>query len=263
MTNVAMQASADAGSRDGTQLIKRAAMILRLMTRRGAAGWRLSEITRISGLTHATCRRILRCLVEERLAHFDAATKRYRLGPLNYELGLASDFRLEFRDQLRPVMERVAVMSGDTVYLHIVSGIDTVCIERVDGTYPIRAVTLEVGGRRPLGFGAAGIALLAQMDDDEIAQIIKLLDREFVHNPRLTPDSVLQSLQAARRNGYGLMRDSTVLGVASIGIALSPPEGLPPIGVGLAMVAERMTSNRIRSLHRLLVDEFSSVNWRR
>ncbi|MBX3509552.1 MAG: helix-turn-helix domain-containing protein, partial [Hyphomonadaceae bacterium] len=80
-------------------------MLLRLMTRRGAQGWRLSEITKASNLPHPTTSRLLKCLVDEGLVVRDAATKRYRLGPLNYELGLASGVRHEFRDQVRPMVE--------------------------------------------------------------------------------------------------------------------------------------------------------------
>jgi DNA-binding IclR family transcriptional regulator len=253
--------AADAGRepRDGTQTIQRAVMVLRLMTRRGAGGWRPSEITRASGLTHPTCRRILKCLTDERLVVRDPVTNRYRLGPLNYELGLASGIRLEFRDQLRPALERVAAASGDTVYLHIRSGLETVCIDRVEGSFPIRAVTLEVGGRRPLGFGSAGLALLAAMDDREVSDVLDALDNEIAGSPRVTRESLLKSVAAARASGFGIIRDTTVLGVGAIGVVLPPKADRPTLGVGLAMVTERLSPARVRSLHRLLVDEFATV----
>lgn len=245
--------------REGTQTIQRAIMILRLLTRRGSEGWRLSEITRVSGLTHPTTRRILKCLADERLVDRHPKTGRYRLGPLNYELGLACDFRLEFRDRVRPALERIAQASGDTVYLHIRSGLETVCVDRVEGSYPIRAVTLEIGGRRPLGFGSAGLAMLATMKDEEVEEVLESLEREFAASPRVTRASLLKSIAAARSLGYGIIRDTTVMGVGAIGVAFPARDDLPAFGVGIAMVTERLTPTRVRALHRLLLDELSGA----
>jgi DNA-binding IclR family transcriptional regulator len=234
-------------------------MILRLMTRRGLTGWRLSEITKASNLTYPTTSRMLKCLMDERLVIRDPNTKRFRLGPLNYELGLASGVKLEFLDQLRPVMERIAMTSGDTVYLHICSGMETVCIDRIEGTSPIRAVTLEIGGRRPLGFGSAGLAMLAAMDDSEVHDVLGALEWEIAKNPRVTRESMLRSVSATRKAGFGVIRNTTVLGVGAIGIALAPKAGRPMLGIGLAMVMERLTPSRIPSLYRLLKEECSTL----
>ena len=244
---------------EGTQAIQRAVMILRLLTRRGTAGWRLSEITKASNLTHPTTSRMLKCLMDERLVIRDPVTRRYRLGPLNFELGLASGIKLEFRDQIKPALERIAHASGDTVYLHIQAGLETVCIDRIDGTSAIRAVTLEIGGRRPLGFGSAGLAMLAAMDDADVAQALCGLEREIANNPRVSRESLLKSVATTRRAGYGIIRDTTVLGISALGIALPAKDGRPALGVGLAMVGERLSPARIPFLHQLLKDQLSTV----
>ena len=45
--------------------------------------------------------------------------------------------------------------------LSLPSGIESLCIDVEEGTYPIRANYLRVGSRRPLGVGAGSLALLA------------------------------------------------------------------------------------------------------
>jgi DNA-binding IclR family transcriptional regulator len=259
VTNASESPLGDEAPRQGTQTIERAVMLLRLMTRRSGVGWRLSELTRVSGLTHPTCRRILKCLTDEGMVFRDPNTGRYRLGPLTYELGLASGIRLEFRDRMRPAMERVAAATGDTVYLHMRSGLETVCVDRVEGSFPIRALTLEVGGRRPLGFGSAGLALLAQLSDQEVNGLVQQLDREFAINPRVTRESLLKSVAAARVAGFGVIRDTTVLGVGAIGVALPRRDDRPDVGVGIAMVTDRLPLSRVKALHMLLVDEFEGL----
>lgn len=249
----------NAANRHGTQAIERAVLILRLMTRCGPAGWRLSELSRACGLNHATSRRILKCLVDERLVDRDCQTGRYRLGPLNFELGLACQQRLDFRDRIRPTLERIARQSGDTVYLHIRSGLETVCIDRVDGSFPIRAITLEIGGRRPLGFGSIGLAMLALLEEAEVTRIIDSLALEIANNPRITKDSLLHGIAAARIQGYGIIRDTTVLGVSAIGMALPPQDRIPMVGVGLAMVSDRLSPSRVKLLRRLIGGELDNI----
>ena len=48
----------------GTQAITRAVMLLKLLTRRGREGMLLSELTKVSGLSHPTARLILKCLID-------------------------------------------------------------------------------------------------------------------------------------------------------------------------------------------------------
>jgi len=227
-------------------------MILRLMTRRGAPGWRLSEITKASNLPHPTTSRLLKCLVEEGLVVRDAATKRYRLGPLNFELGLASGVKLEFRDHLRPALERIASESGDTVYLHQYSGLESVCIDRVDGLKPLRAAALDIGGRRPLGFSAAGIAMLAMMDEDRVQKVLTSLDREIANHPRVTRNGILRAVAAARGNHYAVSRDTTVLGVGAVGIVLPAKAGRPMLGLSISAPSERLSATRVHQLALIL-----------
>jgi DNA-binding IclR family transcriptional regulator len=244
----------DEAVRQGTQTVQRAIMILRLMTRRATPGWRLSEITKASNLPHPTTSRLLKCLVNEGLVVRDTATKRYRLGPLNFELGLASGVKLEFREHLRPSLERIAMESGDTVYLHQYSGIEVVCVDRVDGVKPLRPAALDIGGRRALGFSAAGVAMLATMDEDRVQKILKALDREISIHPRVTRNGVIRAVAAARINGYGVARDTTVLGVGAVGVVLPAKPGRPMLGLSIAATSERLSPARVRQLAEMLIE---------
>lgn len=243
---------ADDSARQGTQTVQRAVMILRLMTRRGAPGWRLSEITKASNLPHPTTSRLLKCLVDEGLVVRDPATKRYRLGPLNFELGLASGVKLEFRDELRPALERLAGETGDTVYLYQYSGLEAVCIERIDGLTPLRPAALEIGGRRPLGFSAAGVAMLATMDEHRVQSVVKSLEREIANHPRVTRNGIMRAVAFARTNGYAHTRDTTVLGLGAVGVVLPAKAGRPTLGLSLAAPSERLSASRMQHLASVL-----------
>src|SRR5258708_2731129 len=115
---------------EGTQAISRSVLALRLIARWGIEGCRLTDLTRASGVPHPTLRRILICLIDEGLVVQDTSSRRYRLGPLNYELGLAATQRNDFQRELKPRLERLARLSGDTVYLNVRSRAEQVCVDR-------------------------------------------------------------------------------------------------------------------------------------
>lgn len=248
----ASESAATEAVRQGTQTVQRAIMILRLMTRRGAPGWRLSEITKASNLPHPTTSRLLKCLVEEGLVVRDAATKRYRLGPLNFELGLASGVKLEFRDQLRPALESISLETGDAVYLHQLSGVEAVCIDRVEGVTQLRPAVLDIGGRRPLGFGAAGVAMMATMEEEQVQKVLKSLDREIANHPRVTRNGIVRLIAAARTQGYGIIRDVTVLGIGAVAVVLPTKPNRPMLAISVATPSERLSSTRTQYVAKLL-----------
>ena len=84
--------------------------------------------------------------------------------------GAAQQFSL--RNQFRTALERIASETGDTVFLLIRSGNDALCIDRVEGKFPIRTIMIDIGARRPLGIGAGSLALIAFLPDAQFEVIL-------------------------------------------------------------------------------------------
>ena len=156
----------------GKQSIERAACVMRVIASRNATGLRLVDISRHAKLERPTAHRILRCLIAEGMVRQDPETRHYFLGHLIFELGLAASSNFNLRDICHPSLVRLAEKTGDTVFLTIRSGYDTVCIDRKEGSFPIRTLTLDVGTRRPLGVGAGGLALLMSLPDQTVDEVI-------------------------------------------------------------------------------------------
>jgi DNA-binding IclR family transcriptional regulator len=251
----------------GTQAIGRATTILRLLARRGFEGMRLTQLTKASGLPHPTIRRILKCLITERLVLQNETTRRYRLGPLNYELGLATmrDSRIE--QAFRQVLLRLARQSGDTVYLMVRGGADIVCLDLAEGEFPIRSHTFNIGGRRPLGFGAAGLALLSELDDDEIERVLEINAKEIMNHGRITPESLRKGVARTRERGYAVTSDVYTPGIGSVGRVIQRGADRPIYAINITTVGdERFTPKRIDQLQLLLKTELASfptdmANW--
>lgn len=160
-------------SRAGTQVISRSALLLRLIANANHQGARLVDLTHHSGLERPTVRRILQGLVAEGLVRQQSDDHRYLLGHLAYELGLAAARGFDMTAIASPSLDRIARETGDTVYLVQRSGIDAVCIDRREGAFPVKVLTIDVGARRPLGAAAGGLALLARASSDECSAILQ------------------------------------------------------------------------------------------
>src|SRR5512140_674999 len=188
--------------RAGTQSIQRAAMLVRVIASRNRSGLRLSEVVQHAHLERSTARRILKCLVAEGLVTQDEESRRYFLGPLVFELGLAAAPRFNLVDICRPSLQRIAEKSGDTVFLTVRSGYDSVCLDRHEGSFPIKALMMEPGTRRPLGAGAGGLALLMLLPDEVVKEIVAANAVRFGTYNRLTLPSFMRMLGRARTLGY-------------------------------------------------------------
>lgn len=236
----------------GTQAIQRAALLLRLLARRVPQGSRLGMLAKVSGLPHPTVRRILKCLIEERLVLHDAETRYYRLGPLNFELGLASQHKLDFQNRLHPVIAGIANASGQTTYLYLRSGFEVVCIDRVEGSASNSVATLKVGGRRPLGFSAASLALFADLPDDEIERSLESARQEIESNPRISRESILRGIESARQRGFGMIRDTTILGIGAIGVKVPAIDDIGPLAISVAAINDYWTPARVQQVHEII-----------
>jgi len=246
-------------SESGTQAIRRAGAILRAIARFGPSGARLIDLSRTVGLARPTTHRIVSGLIAEMMVVQNSRTKRYQLGPLIFELGLATTQRSTLPDICRPALRRLAEETHDTVYLVVRSGFDIVCLDRAEGNYPIRAVTLDIGGRRPLGLGAGGVALLATYPDEEVGQII---DHHCGSGPSLegvTPDMLWNSVGEARREGCGRNQESMSPGIRGIGAAIPTDGDRMFAALSIACIAERMTKQRSGELCALLHREVAEL----
>jgi DNA-binding IclR family transcriptional regulator len=210
----------------GTQSIDRTITLMRLVATYCPGGARLKDLAEESGLPAPTARRILKRLIDHRLiAHSD--NSRYTLGTLVYELGLAANHVTAEASRYRPLIEDVGKATGDTIYLLLRSGLDCVCVDRIDGGVSAKPPMLRVGDRLPLGVGVGGMALLAALPEDEMQEVIAANQPVYKRFTRIVGSSFSDHLEAARRSGHIVRRSPVTPGVVGFGMALPNPRGAP------------------------------------
>ena len=239
----------------GTQSIQRASLLVRLIAASGRNGARLADLVRQSRLERPTARRMLKCLVAEGMVLQEEPSHRYFLGPLIFELGLAAAPQFNLRELCRASVLRVAQRTADTVFLTVRSGYDSVCIDRAEGSFPIKALTLEVGARRPLGVGASGLALLMPLADAAVEDIVATNAPRFGAYNGLTAQALLRLLKRSRELGYSLNDHHITAGAISVGLPVLDAFGEPLASISVNAIASRMKPERRHELAATLREE--------
>jgi DNA-binding IclR family transcriptional regulator len=225
----------------------------------GTSGARLTDITQSMGLEPSTTHRIVKGLVSHGMVTQDTKTKTYRLGHLVYELGLAASPNYALKEICRPTLERLADKSGDSVFLVVRSGLDSVCIDRVEGSYPIQTRTLEIGGRRPLGVGAASLALLMTLSAIDRQKVIETNASRFSSFGQLTVERLNSAIKLSTKMGYAINEGDVLSGVCAIGLPITPKQGKPYAALSIAGIASRFTGNRRKEIADLLIKETQTL----
>jgi DNA-binding IclR family transcriptional regulator len=245
-------------SEGGTQSIRRAVEVLRQVATYGRGGVRLVDVTEALKLQRSTTHRILQCLADEGLIVQKIPGRRYVLGPLAFELGLGAALREELREMCRPALKRIAEKSGDVAFLAVRSGLETVCIDYAEGTYPVRAYTRQIGDRRPMGFGAVGVSMLALMPDEQMHDILNRSARALEAFSNETVADAAARVTRARRRGYGLNERPT-MGLRAIALAIRNPQGEPFAAFSLCAIASRLKQPRTAEMVELIRGEIQTV----
>jgi DNA-binding IclR family transcriptional regulator len=249
---------ADEDRGGGRHAITRAIDLLRSIAKDGAGGARLIDLARRTGVPHPTARRILKMLMAERMVVQSTATSRYRLGPLAHELGLATSYDDELARICEPHIRRLARLTEDTVYLMLRSGFDGVCIARAEGSYPIRTVMLRVGGRRPLGVGPAGLALLADMKDADIHDVLRAREGSLPDYNAPAAADLWTAIATTRANGYALTRDWAIPGITGLGMTLAT-SGQLQAAISVSAISERLDDSRVAQVVGLMGQEVRQI----
>ncbi len=255
---VAATPGREARAANGIQAISRAARLMRLIARGGDEGIRLTDLTRMTGLPHPTIRRILKSLIVERFVYQDDKSRRYYIGPLSFWLGLGTPFKPGFQTAFRPHLEALANFSGYTAYLIMRSGSDAVCLDRIQSDPPVKTSPFGIGGRRPLGIGAGGIAILASMRDADIKRALNSNRRDLESYGRVSLPSVWRAIERTRARKFAFTKNIHTYGVSSIGVLIRG-RGMPPDHAVSLLTDGTLTETRVHDLFRVMTSEIRKM----
>lgn len=234
--------------------ISRAMRLLRILAGKTHDGVMLIEIAKDAGLGNTTTHRLLAALVESGFVFQDPVTRRYRLGVaaalLAHQAGAQA-----VAQTAQVFVERVASSTEDTAFVSVPEGRYSVCIARAVGQFPIRTLSLEVGGRRPLGVGAGSLALLSAMPDARIQRVLEWHAGNYAEFPTFNDRVIRRMVERTRSEGYALNEGHVVKGMSAIGVAVLDREGVPVAALSVSAISERLSGARLKTTAKMLARE--------
>lgn len=232
--------------------LRRGLRLMRALQQSGAEGLKVADLARIAALPRPTVYRLIRVLLDENFVHEQPGTRRYLAVS-----GEPPEAGGKWRDLVRlltPGMQRVAAQTGNSVFLVRRMGGDSLCLHREFGGFPIQVHSIAIGGRQPLGVGAAGLALLAAFDEGTAEVILRKNAPRLHAYSGLTVDILRKLVRNARVRGYSVVGGFAAPGILGVGIPILSPSGKPVAGISTSSISERMPLKLQKEVAALLRD---------
>jgi IclR family transcriptional regulator, acetate operon repressor len=121
-------------------------------------------------------------------------------------------------------------------------------VDRVDFPSGLR-IDLRMGNEEMLHSTAVGKAILAALDDTEVAALLgsQALSRQTPHT-LTSVEAVLKDLRACRRRGYSIDDEEDFEGVLCVGAAIQDSTGKPVAAVSVTTLKARTSAKRVTQI---------------
>lgn len=237
----------------GTQVVGRAAAVLRAVSGSMPRGLGTSAVATATALSRPTAHRLLTSLAAEGFVDRDALSGRWVPGPELYLFGVVAAERYDITAIARPIVRSLAEATEESAFLSARRGDETVCLLREDGAFPIRSHVLYEGIRFPLGVASAGLAILAFLPDEAVEAYLADADLSG-YGAAHSPAAVRARVAATRATGYALNPGLIVEGSYGLGAAVFDASERPAWALSLTGIEARFSPERRPELGRLLLD---------
>jgi IclR family acetate operon transcriptional repressor len=195
----------------------------------------LEELAAATGLTKSTAYRLLRVLQDEQYAE-RAEGGGYRLGSRMVGLAAAALPQLDVYAGMRPVLARLARLSGETATLHRRSGDVAVLVMAAENEESALRRVAAIGEAGRLFRGCSGQAILAALSPaDREAVIARAV-------PEADRDGLRRQIDDVHSRGYALSDGANHPGISGIatGITATPAA----LSVAISGPSARWTQDR-------------------
>lgn len=196
-------------------------------------GLQLKDIAQITNINKSTAYRFLAHLESEGYLFRDDAGA-YIVGPKLARLASGVAYHATLRTASRPVMQRLWVVTTETVNLAVISGLDILYLDVLESSHSFRLVS-QVGSRRPLHCTALGKAMFAFLNENErnsalvSLRLEKLGPRTITSIPRLKKE-----LEKVRDQGFAVDDEEAGVGSRCVAAPIFDQSGNVAAGISVS-----------------------------
>lgn len=207
-----------------SQSVARALSVLDLLADSGEdVGVR--EVARRLALAPSIAQRLLATLAASGYVEHSPDGQKYRVGYRAFQVGRSFLAKTDLRGASLPELRAMAERDKVNAYLGVRRDQVMVYIEALQSTGPI-AITSSPGSRGALHSTAFGKALLAELDDEEVREILGPPPyRALTTKTKTTLTEILKDLREVRRLGYAVSDQENLANVFAAGAVIRDAGG--------------------------------------
>lgn len=238
-------------------ILEGTADVLRLMSRL-QRGVTMSDVVQHLGLPKSSASRLLKQLSEYGFLDRDPQTLAYQPGLLLLEVSHLVHRNSSLSDHVEAALRELCLATGHTGYLSVLDGRDVLVLRVVPGAHALRVMT-NPGSRSPAWATSTGRALLARMDDVQLAKDFSSgLESVSPASPRSLPE-LMERLEQVRQQGWAVAIDEAVPGVGSVSCAVRDPQSGDSMAFCLTFPTAMACDAELERLAGLLLEQASQI----
>lgn len=232
----------DEAALSSVRAVDRAIAILQAFTPEQAA-MSVLELQQRVGLSRPTLYRLLHTLASRGLIRSEGDPQRFKLGHGVMELSHVWLKGLDVVGIVRPIIEGLRDKTGETAALFTLRGDRRVCVVEAQSRHEL-AITRGIGETTTITKGATGYAILAFMEAEKAASLIRYApDR----------DRIDRALADARKHGFARSQGEVILGAMAIAAPYFDHTGQVAGSLGLYGPSARMKVEQVPQLGALVL----------
>jgi DNA-binding IclR family transcriptional regulator len=213
----------------------------------------LAEICTTLKLHKSTAHRLMMVLEQHRLVDKNPDTGRYRLGLKLYEFGSKAFGAIDLRRRATPYLDRLQRELGETVFFCMLDDGQVFYIEKIESQQSVRTAC-TVGSRAPAYCTAVGKAMLAELPDAEVNEIVRRWGlKAITPNTITTPAALKDELRAIRLRGYAIDNEEKEPGLRCVSAPVRSDTGKLLAALSVSGPAFRVTKERVPEIGKAVM----------
>ncbi|MEM7797962.1 MAG: IclR family transcriptional regulator [Chloroflexota bacterium] len=184
----------------------------------------LAEITNGTNISKPTVFRLLQELTE--LGYVSQEGKTYRLGLASFRLGMIAKNQMRLSDFLDDLLGPVAQATAETVITATLDRDEIFYLHVIESLNPLRFVA-GAGTKRPIPFGATGMALLSLLERETQQAILRPPFTPFTDKTIVELDHYLARLEQVRSEAVVIESGEYYEGIMAVAVPVSVPDAAP------------------------------------
>ena len=178
-----------------------------------------NEIVRSLALNKSTVFNILHTLNDLDMLE-KGSDGQFRLGPRLFMLGNAAAGGAELIQTVHPRLESINREFKLSAFFGILSGREVIILDKADRAHKIK-ISSEIGMRMPIFAGVAGKALLSQLPDAGIDEILaQIAPERYTSRTIINKAAYKREILSVKKTGIAYDREEYIEGLMAVGVPI-------------------------------------------